>query len=511
MAETADDPAHQPERVISDEERRPTRSDVRLVAALAAGSLVFAVLYSGSGFWEFKAPLWVACLLSIIVTVPLLWRRRFPNLVAWFITALYVTAQILQMMEPGVSQIALFISVYAIGAFRLSRRVAFVSRCLLCLAIFVYVVVSAALQFQDLGDLTFVQFAAATGVTFLINAVFFGGAWLFGNRAYAQRCLLGELRAANEEVREQEQQLTRQALDLERVRIARELHDGVAHHIAGVGIHAAAARRSLEKNPDKAKESLQVIESSTRETVDELRALVYTLRDTHTPADPLENTDTARVSTSDEPAASSVKGNPGLGDLPELITSAQRFGQTVEYTTVGRPRPLTPITEMSIYRVIQESLTNCARYAGTGAEVAVRVRYGTADLEVEVSDSRGHDSRNPDSRGIDSTTERAHGSSERRAGAVRRSEGTGLGIVGMRERMNALGGSLEAGPKSRGGWLVRARIPYPRSTADGLGPRDEFPQTEGRGPAAETAPTAKAPEPRGSESTDPAPAERAHP
>jgi signal transduction histidine kinase len=452
---------------LSASARKPNRSDLWLVAALTVGSLIFAVLYEGSGFWEFKAPLWVVCVLSIAVTVPLLWRRRFPNSVAWFITTLYVTAQILQMMEPGVSQIVLFTSVYAIGAFRYSQRAAFISRCLLCLAILIYVIVSAALQFQDLGDLTFVQFAAATGVTFLINTVFFGGAWLFGDRAWKQRRLLEELRAANEEVREQEQQLTRQALDLERVRIARELHDGVAHHIAGVGIHAAAARRSLEKNPDKAKESLKVIESSTRETVDELRALVYTLRDTDASTDGTAASDDAaavsNATASDDQAAekpadaataASTKGNPSLGDLPELIESARRFDQTVEFTTIGEPRPLTPITEMSIYRVIQESLTNCSRYAGAGAEVDVRLRYGRTDLEVEVSDSRP--SRGSVTSGSTETRSEAEGRTQ--------SEGLGLGIVGMRERMSALGGSLEAGPKSRGGWLVRARIPYPRST-----------------------------------------------
>lgn len=485
MAETARDSAHPLDTMISDEERRPRRSDVWLVVALAAGSLVFAVLYAGSGFWEFKAPLWVTCLLSIVVTVPLLWRRRFPNLVAWFITTLYVTAQILQAMEPGVSQIVLFFSVYAIGAFRRSKRAAFVSRCLLCLAIFVYVVVSAALQFRDLGDLTFVQFAAATGVTFLINAVFFGGAWLFGNRAFAQRRLLDELRAANEEVREQGQQLTSQALDLERVRIARELHDGVAHHIAGVGIHAAAARRSLEKNPDRARESLKTIESSTRETVEELRSLVYTLRDT--------NDDAAKND--------STKGNPSLGDLPELVDSARASGLFVETTTIGQPRPLTPITEMSVYRVIQESLTNCSRYAGAGAEVVVRLRYGSGDLEVEVSDSRG----------LDSTPERSHESTERRTNAVRGIQGTGLGIIGMRERMTALGGSLDAGPKSRGGWLVRARIPYPRSTAEGSAPTEEPQQPVDRGSTTEHATTATTTGPHVSESTVPASAEKAHP
>lgn len=446
---------------MSAADRRPNRSDLWLVAGLTVGSLIFAILYEGSGFWEFKAPLWVVCILSVVVTVPLLWRRRFPNFVAWFITTVYVTAQILQMMEPGVSQITLFTSVYAIGAFRYSQRTAFISRCLLCLAILIYVIVSAALQFQDLGDLTFVQFAAATGVTFLINTVFFGGAWIFGNRAWRQRRLLAELRAANEEVREQEQQLTRQALDLERVRIARELHDGVAHHIAGVGIHAAAARRSLEKNPDKAKESLQVIESSTRGTVDELRALVYTLRDTDSSTDDTATKNNAAVQGSqsaDHPTgdttAASTKGNPGLGDLPELIESARRFDQTVEYATIGDPRPLTPITEMSIYRVIQESLTNCSRYAGAGAEVEVRLRYGRADLEVEVSDSRATGGA------ATSVSAGARPEAERRI----QSEGLGLGIVGMRERMSALGGSLEAGPKSRGGWLVRARIPYPRTT-----------------------------------------------
>jgi signal transduction histidine kinase len=442
---------------LTPEDRNPKRADAWIVAALAAGSIVFAVLYAGSGFWNFKSPLWVTCLLSVAVALPLLWRRRHPNLVAWFTAALYVTAQILKVMEPGVSQIILFTSVYAIGAFRRSNRVAFYSRCLLCLAIFVYVVVSAALQFRDLGEMTFIQFAAATGVTFLINAVFFGGAWLFGNRAFAQRRLLAQLQEANAEVRDQEQRLTRQALDLERVRIARELHDGVAHHISGVGIHAAAARRSLDRNPDKAKESLQVIESSTRETVDELRALVYTLRDTgssmhgsssahgHTSAD----ADGSTAANTADPAGAdtATQGNPGLGDLPELIESARRFGLSVEFSTIGSVRDLTPITEMSIYRVVQESLTNCSRYAGTGAEVSVRLRYGTTELEVEVSDSR------PDS-GSAGARSRIEG------------EGLGLGIVGMRERMSALGGSLEAGPKSRGGWLVRARIPYPRRTAE---------------------------------------------
>ncbi|MCF2586546.1 histidine kinase [Brevibacterium sp. UCMA 11752] len=415
---------------------RPTRGDWYIVIALAALSIVFAVLYSATGQWPFKAPLWVLCLSSILVTAPLFLRRRYPSWVAWAQAVVFVTAQVLGAMEPQAAQFILFMGVYSVGAWQVDRRRAFVSRLLLCVAIFVYMFVSMIMQFGAVGDMTVLQFAAASGVNFLINVAFFGGAWLFGNRAWKQRQLMSELRAANEEVRAQERQLTSQALDLERVRIARELHDGIAHHITGVGIHAAAARRSLEKNPDKARESLKTIESSTRETVDELRALVYTLRDTDDASTGEHNT----------------KGNPGLGDIPELVDASRRSGQQVDVVTIGEPRPLTPITEMSIYRVIQESLTNCRRYAGSHAEVDVRLRYGTSNLEVEISDTRSpgglHEESHPDSE------------------PPAKQPGLGLGIIGMRERMSAMGGSLEAGPKSRGGWLVRAQIPYPRSLAD---------------------------------------------
>lgn len=409
---------------ITAEERRPRARDWYLVVALGAGSAIFAALYDATGYWPFKVPLWVSCLASFVVAVPLVWRRRFPSWVAWVVSTIYVGAQFLGAMEPGVAQIAVFLAVYSVGAWQSDRRRAVVSRLLLCIAIFAFLIVAAAVQWSNLGQLTALQYAAASSISFLINIVFFGGAWVFGNRAWSQRRLMTELREANDEVSRQSRQLADQAIDLERVRIARELHDGVAHHIAGVGIHAAAARRSLDKNPEKARESLSIIESSTRETVDELRTLVYTLRDTE----------------GQTASANRTTGNPGLGDLPELIADARRAGQTIDVETLGTPRPLTPIMELSVFRVIQESLTNCRRYAGTDAEVSVRLRYGVSDLEVEVSDSAAGPT--------------AH-----------QSVGTGLGIVGMRERIGALGGTLEAGPKSRGGWLVRARLPYARSSA----------------------------------------------
>lgn len=427
----------------------PTKGDVYLTIILAVASMVFSVLYTATGNWPFEAPLWVLWLSSAAVSLPLIWRRRYPSQVAWTQAVVFVTAQVFSAIEPGVTQIILFMGLYSVGAWQSNRRAAFISRILYCLGIFLYLNLALAFQINDLSGMTALQIAAGFGINVLVNVAYFGGAWLFGNRAWNQRLLLAELRAANEEVRRQGERLADQALDLERVRIARELHDGVAHHIAGVGIHAAAARRSLTKNPDKAAESLKTIETSTRETVEELRALVYTLRDT----------DEART----EPT---TKGNPSLGDLPELIESARGNGQRIEFRSIGEARPLTPITEMSIYRVIQESLTNCSRYAGPGAEVEVRLRYGGTDLEVEVSDSRSAGSELAAERPDASvhTEDPAH--TEDSARPEPQQAGLGLGIVGMRERMNALGGSLEAGPKSRGGWLVRARIPYPHTNED---------------------------------------------
>ncbi|RBP67163.1 signal transduction histidine kinase [Brevibacterium sanguinis] len=467
--------------VPTESERRIQRSDWYLTFGLAVSSVVFAVLYFTAGNWPFEAPLWVACLTSVLISVPLLFRRRWPSRVAWAQSVVYGIAMIFGAMEPGISQIIVFMGIYSIGAWQIDRRTAFISRVFLCIAMFALFVVVMVTEFTDTDTMTVLQYAASIGVAFLVNIAFFGGAWVFGDRAWNQRRLVDDLKRANEEVHAQERQLAQQALDLERVRIARELHDGVAHHIAGVGIHAAAARRSLERNPEKARESLKVIEDSTRQTVDELRSLVYTLRETGTddagagasggsdaragssdasapvspgataPGTPSATESGVRGASSPGATAGTGDGGdehrvPCLGDLPELIAATRATGRSVELMTIGEPRCLSPITETAIYRIVQESLTNSQRYAAPDAEVEVRLRYGDHAVEVEISDSAS-------------------------AGCTQQSKGTGMGIIGMRERITALDGTLRVGPKSRGGWLVSASIPYPRtgSTAAELG------------------------------------------
>lgn len=197
------------------------------------------------------------------------------------------------------------------------------------------------------------------------------------------------------------------------MRIARELHDVVAHHVSAMGVQAGAARRVLATDPEKAADALRHVEQSARDAIGELRALVVTLR------------------AEDDGTGSA----PGLDDLPALVDSAVATGQRVALTEVGEPRTVSPMVGLTAYRIVQEALTNARKHAGPLAQVDVRVRYLDDELEVEVAD---------DGRGGGSG---AHGA--------------GAGVLGMRERVSALDGVLEVGPRSRGGWLVRARMPSP--------------------------------------------------
>jgi signal transduction histidine kinase len=226
------------------------------------------------------------------------------------------------------------------------------------------------------------------------------------------------------ELAEEREHSTQQALALDRVRIARELHDVVAHHVSVMGVQAGAARRVMTGDPAKASEALTVIESNARSAVDELHRLLTTLRDPG--ADP---SDTATESASTR----------GLEQLPQLIESTRDAGTTAKLVTVGEPHPVSTLVGFTLYRVAQESLTNVRKHAGDRAEAEVRLRYLGDRVELEVTD-----------------TGLGRGLASRRA--------SGLGHVGMRERLAAVGGTLEVGPRSRGGYLVRAVVPLTGST-----------------------------------------------
>jgi signal transduction histidine kinase len=221
----------------------------------------------------------------------------------------------------------------------------------------------------------------------------------------------------------------------ERVRIARELHDIVAHGVSLMTIQIAAARRIGATKPDSATESLEAAEQTGRETLNELEGMLTVLRG----ADASIGAATDRPGNVDD--AGPRTPLPRLADLPGLIEAVRQTGRSVAYTTLGDPPPLPASVEMVVYRLIQEALTNAVRYAGD-APIDVQVIYSPTAITIFVDD---------EGPGTLVAVGRPHGGT---AG------GGGHGLVGMQERLAAIGGSLEAGPRRPGpGWRVHASIP----------------------------------------------------
>jgi signal transduction histidine kinase len=203
----------------------------------------------------------------------------------------------------------------------------------------------------------------------------------------------------------------------ERLRIARELHDVVAHSFAAISLHAGVAEHVKDDHPDQVGEALRAIKAVSGEASRELRAILGVLR---------------RVDDG-QPAAVSR----GVGGLDALAATASTAGVPTRVAISGRPRPLLAAVDQAAYRIVQESLTNVLRHAGP-ASASVRVAYEPGRLVVEVVDD-GH---------------------ARKTGDGSSSPGTGHGIAGMRERALALGGRLEAGRRTGGGFQVRASLPF---------------------------------------------------
>jgi signal transduction histidine kinase len=232
-------------------------------------------------------------------------------------------------------------------------------------------------------------------------------AWLIGHS-------IRQAQARAELVRAQ---AAAQATMAERLRIARELHDLVAHSTGIIAIQAGSGRRVFDARPDEARDALAAIEAISRETLSGLRRMVTGLRR----ADP-------------EPGAgqASLGAAPGLADIDRLAATAQDAGVRVEVDWRGSQDPLPADIDLSAFRIIQEAVTNVVRHAHTGqCQVAIDQRDG--QLSIEVTDSG-------------------------RGGSM---AGTGYGITGMRERAALLGGDFSAGPRPDGGFRVAARLPVP--------------------------------------------------
>jgi signal transduction histidine kinase len=249
--------------------------------------------------------------------------------------------------------------------------------------------------------------------------------WFVGDSVAARRRYLAGLAEQAERERDAEAERARQEVREERVRIAHELHDVVAHTLAVITVQAGVGRRLMERRPEEASAALESIETIGRTAQDELRVVLGLLRD-------------------EQPGEAALAPAPRLIDLKELADNVRASGTTVELRTPGADRPLSPALELSLYRVVQEALTNVVKHA-PGARATVDLTVSDGRVRLEVADDGGPARRPP-------------GGGEGAAGL-----GPGHGIVGMRERVAAFGGWLVAEPRPGRGFHVLAEVPVEAS------------------------------------------------
>jgi signal transduction histidine kinase len=334
-------------------------------------------------------------LLGALAVIPLLWRRSAPlHTVIVMVVAVVLVGLVGDPELSGFSLVlALFIAVYSVASYG-GRRAAFVG-----------------LATTLVGGVFFDQLTWVKGdalVDIIVPELLLSGWWVAGwevNVLRARTAELGERTALLERAREHEARI---AVSEERTRIARELHDVVSHSISIMGLHAAAARRALGKDPSVAEDSLLIVERTSRHAQDEMKRMLGMLRQ-----------DGSREDTAPIPA---------LSRLPDLIEEVRGTGLNASLDVSGQERRLSRGLELSAYRIIQEALTNARRHGGDNVEVAIA--YGRSALDLAIRDD---------------------------GPGVTGEPGSGQGIIGMRERASLHGGELYAGNDDKG-FLVKARL-----------------------------------------------------
>jgi signal transduction histidine kinase len=374
-------------------------------AAIAAGVILFEVYVSEEApGWSHHAHQAAPGVLPFVVLglggMALLARRRYPVavLLATLVSAIWAAA-----LGAGLVWLAVIVAFFTAVLAR--RRAAAIG----ALVIGYVASVWPPWRIGQPGRPT-VMFALglAIGLVFLL--------------VVAELIRIRSLRGAALE-RSRTEELRRRASE-ERMRMARDLHDIVAHNIAVINVQANTALHLMDRQPERAAAALATINDVSKQALVELRSVLGVLRDV----------DSGGVAGAPRAPA------PGLARLGDLVENAAAAGLDVRVETGGQAAPLPADVDLTAYRIIQEALTNCARHS-SGSAATVRLGYGDGALIVEVSDD----------------------GAPARQGQAPAANGSGRGIAGMTERAAALGGTLEAGPAPQGGFGVRAWLPVPGS------------------------------------------------
>jgi len=341
----------------------------------------------------------VGLLLLLLQVVPLLWRRRYPSLVL-LLVAVAFGAKVFVGFNPGIAGLGLLVAMYSVAAYEVGAR---------------------RLIFLVVAGLGFVAGFVVFGVTgnprsfaITVPSVFFVAAWLIGDYLRTRRAYVAQLEERAARLERERDQDRRLAADEERTRIARELHDVVAHDVSVIAIQAGAARAVQLSKPEAAATALGLIETTARETLIELNRLLGVLR-------------SANGATPDR------SPQPGIGQLAGLVEKLRAAGLEVDARVDGEAQPLPPALDLSAYRILQEATTNVLKHA-RAHRVDIRIHYSPNMLGLDVRDDGAGGGADP-------------------------ALSSGHGLIGMRERVALFGGQLRAGRDPAGGFSVHARLP----------------------------------------------------
>ncbi|MFI8007731.1 sensor histidine kinase [Streptomyces sp. NPDC086010] len=387
--------------------RHPTGVDILWAVVLLGLSGVSIVAGQAGGGPERVAAVPVAVGLCVVVAL----RRRAPEKML-LLAILMGLVQLLLGVRPDVADFALLVITYTVATVgeRWASRLAL--GCSLGAA-----AVSRLRWPADAPSGGWVQ----TFFYVVVMTVPFVLAWVLGDSIRTRRAYFSQLeeRAARLE-REREAQ-SKVAVAAERARIARELHDVVAHNVSVMVVQADGAAYVMDTSPDQARQALETISGTGRQALAEMRRLLGVLR------------------TGDTEESGEYVPQPDVEQIEELVTKVRETGLAVDFKIEGTPRPLPSGVELTAYRIVQEALTNTRKHGGPDVGASVRLVYFDDGLGLLVED---------DGRGAPHELYEDGGA-----------DGAGQGMIGMRERVGMVGGTLDAGPRQGGGFRISALLP----------------------------------------------------
>ncbi|MFD5105115.1 sensor histidine kinase [Streptomyces cinereoruber] len=370
----------------------------------------FSLLWVGSTYPSVDHPVAygvVAALFSLVLAL----RRRAPERMLLLTVALGL-AQLALDLEPFLADFAMFVIVYTVAVHdgpRWASRLALAGG------------LSAATLAQFRWPVEDPASGPAKVFFTIIMTVPFALAWVLGDSLRTRRAYFAQLEERASRLEQEREAQAKVAVAAERARIARELHDVVAHNVSVMVVQADGAAYVMDSSPETAKQALETISTTGRQALAEMRRLLGILR------------------TGEHQEAGEYVPQPDVGQIEDLVEQVRGAGLTVDFEVEGSPRPLPSGVELTAYRIVQEALTNTRKHGGPDVGASVRLVYFDDGLGLLVED---------DGRGAPQEMYEDGGA-----------DGRGHGLIGMRERVGMVGGTLDAGPRPGGGFRISALLP----------------------------------------------------